>query len=307
MSVHARRCEGCGGPLPEAQANSPTITCEFCGVVHEISAPAYAQPRSQPQPPPQPQLKVKGSLFPVLVIFAVTLVTIAIVTAVVRASFRRLHPVLSRIDEMNRNAGRTPVGGATLAMRDLPTLSEHAYRSLIAPAPPGGWTGFDPVVGATWATEIAHALAPDARLTRIDLGLIASDGSADLTVDRQETVGYRFASPSRIAQWERIADRQVDAAVPYELLIRVAGKQVDVYVHSGRPPSEALPPPLDSLPLRDVLTHAHQSGRFPDRPFYSGFLIHEGRTGWVWIFQSLSGRDNIPIVRARDAAVYPWP
>ena len=139
---------------------------------------------------------------------------------------------------------------------------------------------------------------------------IAADGTADLTADptgRQEVVGYRFSSPVRIADYERLADRDPNAAVPYELLIRVAGNQVDVYVHSGRPPNEPLPPALDSLPLRDILTRAHKSGRFPDHPFYSGFAIHQVRTGWTWTFQSLSGRDNIPLVRARDAAVYPWP
>jgi hypothetical protein len=302
MSVHARRCEGCGGPLPEAPANSPTITCDFCGVVHEITSSApivvaagAGRVASRPQG--------KDAAFAVLVIVAAVIVT----TALVFAGFRRLQPALGTIDTMNRNAGRTPVPTATLALRDLPTLSERAYRQLIAPAPPGGWTGYDPVVGAAWAGEIARAWAPDARLTRIDLALIASDGSADLTTDRQDTVGYRFSSPERIARWEHIADREADASVPYELLIRVAGRQVRVYVHSGRPPAEALPPALDSLPLRDVLTHARQSARFPNRPFYTGYLIHEGRIGWVWIFQSLSGRDNVPIVRARDAAVYPWP
>ncbi len=310
MSVQARRCQGCGSPLPEAPANARTITCEFCGVVHDVSAsgvrPQVApagRPAVTPAVRPAVRPAAKGSFFAVFSIFA----AVAVTTAVIVWSWHRMLPMLGAIDDMNRNAGRTPVPTATLAMRDLPTLAEPTYRALITPAPPTGWTGFDPVVGVTWASEIARAWAPDARLTRIDLGLIASDGSADLTADREETVGYRFSSPSRIAQWSRIADREADATVPFELLIRVAGKQVAVYVHNGRPPSEALPPPLDSLPLRDVLTHAHQSGRFPDRPFYTGFLIHETRIGWVWTFQSLSGRDNVPIVRAHDAAVYPWP
>jgi hypothetical protein len=63
MSVHARRCEGCGGPLPEAPANSPTITCEFCGVVHEVSSSApiiVAAGADSIAPRPQ----VKGSIFP---------------------------------------------------------------------------------------------------------------------------------------------------------------------------------------------------------------------------------------------------
>jgi hypothetical protein len=305
MSVHARRCEGCGGPLPEAPPTATTITCQFCGVVHEISitrpiaAPVAPRPVAQrPQP--------SGKLFPVLVLFAVVLTTVALAVA----SFRRLHPTLTAIDAMNRNAGRTPVAAGTVSIAELPKLAERGYRQIIAPPMPyTGWTHFDPVVGVAWARIFANIWSPDARLTRIDLALIAADGTADLTTDatdRQEVVGYRFSSPSRIADYERIADREVNASVPYELLIRVAGKQVGVYVHSGRPPTEPLPPALDSLPLRNVMAHAHQSGRFPDRPFYTGFLIHEGRIGWVWTFQSLSGRDNIPIVRAHDAAVYPW-
>ncbi len=144
---------------------------------------------------------------------------------------------------------------ATLALRDLPTLSERGYRQLIAPAPPTGWTGFDPVVGVPWVTEIAHAWAPDARLTRIGLALIAADGSADLTTpstDRQETVGYRFSSPSRIADWECIADRQADASVPYELLLRVSGRQVGVYVHNGRPPTEPVSRSIRQRPTPTV-------------------------------------------------------
>jgi hypothetical protein len=175
-----------------------------------------------------------------------------------------------------------------------------------APAPPAGWTAFDPVVNVAWATDIARAWAPDARLTRIDLALIAANGTADLTTDRPENVGYRFSSPARIEQWERVADRAPDASAPYELLVRVAQRRVSLYVHSGAPPEDAIPPAMDSLPLAEVLTRAQKSGRFPHHPLYTGFLMHEARIGWVWTFQSLSRRDSVPIVRARDGAVYPW-
>src|SRR5262249_31834906 len=151
------------------------------------------RPVSVPAPPRAPvgrtaPLQVKGSLWPVLIIFVVAFVSIAIVSAV----WQMFQPGLKALDEMNRRPGRMPIpSGATTALSDLPKLTERGYRHLIAPAPPGGWTGFDPVVGAKWATEIAHAWNPDARLTRIDLGLNAADGTADLTVDREETVGYR--------------------------------------------------------------------------------------------------------------------
>src|SRR5689334_14631351 len=107
MPVHARRCEGCGGPLPEAPANALTITCHFCGVVHDVSqtipirAPAAATAGGGriARPP------VKGSIVPVLVIFGIfLLLAIAVVAGV-----RRIYPTLVAIDTMNRNAGRTPV------------------------------------------------------------------------------------------------------------------------------------------------------------------------------------------------------
>jgi hypothetical protein len=154
--------------------------------------------------------------------------------------------------------------------------------------------------------EIAQAWAPDARLVRIDLGLIAGDGTADLTGIRPDTIGYRFVSPARIAQWARIADSDVNAAAAYELFLRLGRGQAVVYVHSGRPPDDPPPPALDALPLRDLLARARQNKRFPSHPMYTGFLIHNDRLGWIWYLQSLSRRDDIPQVRARDAAVYPW-
>jgi hypothetical protein len=100
--------------------------------------------------------------------------------------------------------------------------------------------------------------------------------------------------------------REVNASVPYELMIRVAQRAVMVYVHSGRPPQEPLPPTLEGMPLRDLLARARQQTTFPQHPFYSGLLIHLDRMGWVWRLQSLSQRDSIPWIRASDGAVYPW-
>jgi hypothetical protein len=159
--------------------------------------------------------------------------------------YYRFHPVPGPVDAMRLNALRPREAMRT---RELLTLSERGYRQVDAPAPPGGWTAFDPITSVPWASEIARAWAPDARLTRIDLGVVASDGTADLTSDKHD-VGYRFSSPSRIAQYEHIAERQVS-----------------VYVHSGRPPAEALPALMESLSLRDVLTRARKSERFSGHP-----------------------------------------
>ena len=230
-------------------------------------------------------------------------VTVAVIVIGVAFTVFRARHVGRAIDA---NAARISQMTRPLALRELPTLTERGYRTVDAPAPPGGWRAFDPVANAPWAAGIAKAWAADAQLTRIDLAVIGNDGTTDLTKDRQDDIGYRFTSPARVAEWEKIADREADASVPYELMMRIAGPRVLVYVHSGRPPREPMPPPMDSLPMRDLLARARQSPRFPDHPFYSGFLFHTDRAGWIWYLQSLSRRDSIPQVRARDGAVYPW-
>ena len=44
---------------------------------------------------------------------------------------------------------------------------------------------------------------------------------------------------------------------------------------------------------------------FQDRPYYSAYMIHLPREGWVWYFSSPSG-DSFPRVRARDGRPYPY-
>jgi len=272
-------------------------------MVNEVAAPTPAKP--------QPIVIKVDSVGPVMragsaVAVVVGVVVIFIVIAASVIVYQQIRPASKALEVVSKEALRARELMRPLALTELPTLKERGQRQVNASPPPGGWTSFDAVAAIPWASEIAQAWAPDARLTRIDLGLIAGDGTADLNGDRQDTVGYRFVSPARIAQWSRIADTDANAAAAYELFLRLGRGQAVVYVHSGRPPDEPPPPALDGLPLRELMTTARQSKRFPAHPFYTGFLIHNDRSGWIWIFQSLSRRDNIPQVRARDAAVYPW-
>jgi hypothetical protein len=301
MSSRVRRCGGCGGPLSEAADDRGTITCSFCGMVNEVSAPT-----------PQPIIITMDSRRRIVrpgggVALAISIAIIVMVAGVGVVVYRAIRPAASgALGVVSREALRARELTRSLALTELPTLNERGHRQLNVSPPPGGWKAFDPVAGIPWANEIAQAWAPDARLTRIDLGLIAGDGTADLTGDRQDTIGYRFVSPSRIAQWSKIADRDVNASAAYELFLRLGRGVVVVYVHSGRPPDDPPPPALDALPLRELLTTARQNKRFPAHPFYTGFLIHSDRMGWIWYFSSLSRRETIPQVRARDAAVSPW-
>lgn len=303
MSSRVRKCGGCGGPLSEAVGAGGTITCSFCGTVNEVTAPT-----AQPQ---QVVIQVDGVVRPVMragaaVAVVVGVVVIFIVIAACVIVYQQtMRPASTALNNLSKEALRARELTRPLLLTELPTYKERGQRPVNVAPPPGGWTGFDAVASLPWVNEIALAWAPDARLTRIDLGLIAGDGTADLTGDRQDTVGYRFVSPSRIAQWSKIADRDVDAAAAYELLLRIGRSEAMVYVHSGRPPDDPPPPALDSLPMRELLTRARQNQRFPTHPFYTGFLIYNDRSGWIWYLQSLSRRESIPQVRARDGALRP--
>jgi len=270
-------------------------------MVNEVSAPA-AQPIIIQVDAGRRIVRPGGG--PALAVSIAIMVMLAGIGFVV---YRAVRPASNALTVLSREALRARELTRPLALTELPTLKERGNRAVNAAPPPGGWTKFDPVANVPWASEIAKAWAPDAQLQRIDLGLVAVDGTADLTGDRQDTIGYRFVSPSRIAQWSKVADSDVNASAPaYELFLRLGRGEAVVYVHSGRPPDDPAPPPFDGLALGDLLTRARQNKRFPTHPFYTGFLIHSDRIGWIWYFSSLSRRDNIPQVRARDAAVSPW-
>jgi hypothetical protein len=301
MSSRVRRCGGCGGPLSEAVDDRGTITCSFCGMVNEVSPPA---PRPIIIQVDAGRRIVRPGGGPAL---AVSIAIMVIVAGIGFVAYRAIRPASNALTVLSKEAMRARELTRALALTELPTLNERGNRRVNVAPPPGGWTKFDPVANVPWASEIAKAWVADARLQRIDLGLIAGDGTADLTGDRQDIIGYRFVSPSRIAQWSKIADSDVNASAPaYELFLRLGSEEAVVYVHSGRPSDDPPPPPLDSLPLHDLLARARENKRFPSHPFYTGFLIYNDRMGWIWYLSSLSRRESIPQVRARDAAVYPW-
>jgi hypothetical protein len=191
---------------------------------------------------------------------------------------------------------RRPITPAELA-----DLSERRWKALDVAPPPGGFRAFDPVAALPWATAIARAWASDAALTRIDVGRVASTGVVDLS--GEDTSGYRFVSAARQSRWRNDVDAGVKSATPTALMIQIKGTAVSAIVHDDdrdRDAGEAV-----SLPLSTILETARRGRGFPDRPFYSGYMIHLPREGWVWYFRAPSG-DSFPRVRARDGRVYPY-
>lgn len=146
MSSRVRRCGGCGGPLSEAADDRGTITCSFCGMVNEVSAPT-----------PQPivitvgtgagrQIARAGSA--VAVVVGVVVIFIVIAASVI--VYQTIRPASGALEVVSREALRARELMRPLALTELPTLKERGHRQVNAPPPPGGWTAFDPVAAIPW-------------------------------------------------------------------------------------------------------------------------------------------------------------
>jgi hypothetical protein len=149
--------------------------------------------------------------------------------------------------------------------------------------------------------DIAHAWARDATLSRIDVGRVAATGVVDLAGD--ETSGYRFVSSARQTRWRNEVDAGTKSVTPTALMIQIKGTAVSAITQDDE--RDRTPGAPVSLPLPEILDRARVGRGFGDRPFYSGYMIHLPREGWVWYFQAPSG-DSFPRVRARDGRVFPY-
>ena len=319
MTPRARRCAGCGGPLPDTPPAVTSITCQFCGIVNDIPSDGSKPVVVHVDVAKAVAHAGRGLKILLAVILVSTAVGIAVpvwlatrpvVTAVndIRAAIKDVEkatPARPGLPTFPRAA--TPARATPLPPADLATVVGGGWREVDVTPPPGGWNAVDPVAGIEWATAIARAWAPDARLTRVDVSRVTSTGIVDASTSPDDSVGYRFTSPARIAEWEKRAERELNAEVAYQLMMRVVGGNLTANVIRGRPPTrDRAPQPPGSLSLTEVIRRAQKSGRFAEYPFYSGYLIYSEHEGWVWYLSSLARRESLPRIRARDGAVYPF-
>lgn len=295
-----RRCAGCGAALGVPTDDDLTIVCRFCGLRHDINDLAAAGT--------VPQVVVVGSRArgPVTSLIYAVLAVVALVTAgSLYVGYRAASGVSTLVREstvtLPRRATTTP-RTPVVALADLPGLTEFAWRAVDAPPPPEGYAVFAPVAAIPWAMTIGRAWASDAVMTRIDVGRVSSNGVVDLS--GEQTSGYRFVSPGRIARWKRETDAGSRSVTKTSLMLEIRGETVRVIVDDSDRDVREVPPTM-SLPVNEILSRARKTPRFPDRPFYGGYMIHLPREGWVWYFSAPSG-DSFPRVRARDGRVYPY-
>jgi hypothetical protein len=304
-------CKGCGAPLPESDDLQLQMTCRFCGVVNErarTGAPlAPADVRVHPATAAGGGAAIAG----IVVAFVLALVGSAAWVIDSALSTTRTVSTAATTDaaEASARAARAAAAraGAPLAPAELASLDgTGGWRSVTVAAPPGDWARVDPVAAMAWMDDVARAWDADARLHRVDVKKVAEDGTIDLTSEDAE-LGFRYVSPSRIAAWTAAADRQGNVEGVYGLMVSVKGRDARALVQRGRPDRADVPPAAaTSLPMADLLARARRNKAWVPKPFYQGYLIRLRDEGWVWYLHSLSGRDSLPRVRAKDGRVWPY-
>ena len=292
-----RRCSGCGAALGDPTDDDLTIVCRFCGLRHDINDLAgEATPIVVQAGAPR-----RGASRAVLVIvLAVVLVPTAVGLYI---AYRATNEVTTRVRETTAVVQqRVADRNRPLALSELGTLTEYAWKAVDTAPPPGGVASFDPVASLPWAMSIAQAWARDAVLTRIDVGRVSSTGVVDLTGDTPS--GYRFHSPARLLRWKQETDGGTKSTTASGMMLQVQGTTVRVLMETNAREEPATPAPA-SLRMPDLLTKARTARGFSDRPFYAAYMIFLPREGWAWYFRAPSG-DSFPRVRARDGRVYPY-
>jgi hypothetical protein len=305
----ARRCAGCGATLTDPAAGASTITCRFCGLTHDLGG-AAAHPAGAPV-----VIEIGSAARRTGGVAATAMLGVVGAALAVGgyAAWRvtRNTGVGSQLATLSQRLPETVATKASrppdrpLAPTALATITQFGWNALDVPPPPGGFDAFEPVGALPWAMDIARAWASDAVLTRIDIGRVDTTGVVSLS--GETTGGYRFASPARQLRWKQETDAGSKSQTRVGMMLQIQGTTVRALLEEGRNSNDRpAPAPADILPLPEVLTRAKaRRNGVAERPYYSGYMIHLPREGWVWYFSAPSG-DSFPRARATDGRTYPY-
>jgi LSD1 subclass zinc finger protein len=294
--VKALTCVSCGASL-DAPSDQPEIRCSYCGTVNEPTTRRPPPPLADEAAPVRVPLRTLGLTFGAIMLVP-ALGALLGIGAAVYGVWTAFH-VASAVSH-------PPSIPRLRALRadDLRSLHESGRKVLSVDGPSGGFNAVDPVDSLPWATAIARAWAADSRLDRIDASHVRPDGTVDASSGENTEVLYRFSSPSRVSSYWREADASGRRECECEFWVVAHQGQTFVQLITARPSQDKPSASPAVLSLRQVF--ARTRGRLGDKPFYNAYMIPSGGDGWVWYLSSLSGRDDIPRVRAADARVYPW-
>jgi hypothetical protein len=309
--MRAVKCPSCGAPV-EFEEIAPLARCPFCGSTLAATSGLSRQVGvtiDLRRGRPAGRNAVKAVVATLLVVFAGTgLLLWFSIRTVGRAVDATVRPVERAIPE-----GKRPLPVERLA--SLGALGDtFGWVTIGAAPPPGRLDALDPVAALPWAVTIAQAWAGDATLTRVDVERLRPDGTVNVADDAEASVGFRFLSPAKIADYDRRAELSKKVESDFELMLRLERGELRGLVSTGairsmlgrgRELAGSLPAYPRSLALPELLDRARRGGH-PQAPFLSGYLIHLENEGWVWYLSTLGG-ESLPRVRAADGRVWPFP
>jgi hypothetical protein len=305
--MRAVKCPSCGAPV-EFEEIAPMARCPFCGSTLAATsgiAPAALRIDLR-RARPAGRNAVRAVLVTLVVVFAGSGLLL----------WFSIRTVGRAVDSTLRSAERSlPETERPLPLDRLATLGDtFGWVTIDAAPPPGPLGALDPVAALPWAVTVAQAWAPDATLTRIDVERLRPDGTVNVADDAEASLGFRFLSPAKIADYDRRAELSAKVESDFELMLQLERRELRGLVSTGairsllgrgRELQASLPAYPRSLALPELLVRARQGGH-PQAPFLSGYLIHLEKEGWVWYLSTLGG-ESLPRVRAADGRVWPFP
>lgn len=299
--MQPRHCAGCGAPLTDAVARDgleATITCRFCGLVHDAPSGNRLHIRLGRTPASSSASRLIGAIGLALGVSA------AIVGGLVAFTSGRLASRVAR--EVSRAAVPSVREPAAVSVRGLGSLAPGRHALQAAP-PPGGYGALDAMAQVPWAITIAQGWAEDAQLERIDVTRVRPDGTVNVLDDDQASVRYRFFSPhaSRVLLARRQTSTRATATTSFWVEVAQGTPVVMALGDDGEATmAERVASPPEGLPLTRLIPALRETPRYT-APFLKGYLIHLEEEGWVWYLSALTG-ESLPRVRASDGRAWPY-
>lgn len=298
--MKARRCQGCGAPLPDADPAEP-VRCTFCDLRHDRSGPGSGGVSVSIGAASRPAPRWVFWLITAIVLLAVIPTAIGIFVA-----WRAANAVAPLVSEAVTRTPTRPAARTTADLHDLP----GGHHALDVAPPAGGYGAVDPIAALPWAVAIAQAWDTGARLTRIDVSRLRPDGTINVQDDATATLRYRFMSPGRAEALRQQGRLRADAEAVVGFWVTVETGQVRAFGDATRATSlrdTALPTHPQALALPALFARPAVQRLADGLPFLNGYLIAIEREdwNWAWYFSSLAN-ESLPRVRARDGAVWPY-
>ncbi len=251
----ARRCSGCGASLGEPTDDDLTVVCRFCGLRHDLNDLAGPGTAGTVVVEFGPRMRRTNTAVLALVLGLVAIVGGFGLFTAYRTSERISTAMLQTTTAVQPRVAETR---RSLALDELPGLTDFGWKVVDVAPPPGGYAAFEPVAALPWALTIGRAWAADAVITRIDVGRVSATGVVDLS--GEATSGYRFASPARRLRWRQETDAGSKSTTPTALMLQVRGTSASVIVQNDNRDVPATPPAA-SLPLAEILSRARTGTR----------------------------------------------